>query len=149
MAHDKNAITISRFEGSLSWSTAITPADRRWILYVDVAGVPYLYLRAEDAATTDGDTMERYVYDSGASGLTRPAAGEQTAEAPAGPVVKTLAPIRVYEVVLDSGARQWVAATSGGHATGTDARSALRAMIDVPEAMDALFSDFPPSDPAL
>lgn len=152
MAHDKNTITISRFSGvyvTNGWHASVMPEHRKWILYEDTSGIPYLYIRSEDTTNPAGDAVERYVCDSGASGLTRPVAGEQTAEAPAGPVVKALAPIRVYEVVLDSGARQWVAATSGGHATGTDARCALRAMIDVPEAMDALFDDFPPSDPAL
>lgn len=129
MAHDKNAITISRFDGSLSWSTVITPADRRWILYLDVAGVPYLYLRAEDTTDAAGDTRERYVYDSGASGLTR----ALDCAAPAGPVVHT---IRVYEVILDSGAHQWVAATPEGHATGADSRAALTALPLIPGALD-------------
>jgi hypothetical protein len=59
---NKQNFTISRYEGSLEWQSAITPADRQWILYVDVHGAPWLYQRTEDVAdAATGDTLERYI----------------------------------------------------------------------------------------
>lgn len=144
MAHDKNTITISRFSGfdtaegsvpaSVTWHAAVTPEHRKWILYEDTSGVPYLYIRAADTQTAAGDAVEHYVYAGDASGLTRPINGDAGG-------VRTLAPIRVYPIVRDDNSHAWMAATSGGHATASDARGALRALLDVPEAMDALFAD--------
>ncbi|HVE13957.1 MAG TPA: hypothetical protein VNI01_11220 [Elusimicrobiota bacterium] len=62
----KQNYTVSRYEGSVNWSAAIQPDDRRWIVYVDAKGDAHLYNRVEDvddAAT--GAILERYVYAGG------------------------------------------------------------------------------------
>lgn len=60
----KQHYTISRYETSATWHAAIQPADRKWVLYVDRDGKAYLYERAEDVESLDGDTLERYTLAS-------------------------------------------------------------------------------------
>lgn len=58
----KQNVTISRYEGSVSWQMAIQPECRKWILFVDAQDNPYLYERVEDVIdVATGETRERYV----------------------------------------------------------------------------------------
>lgn len=59
MAHDKNAIHVSHFQDSSTWRTSVAPADRSWLLFIDVTGSPHLYL-ATETQDGEGQTVTTY-----------------------------------------------------------------------------------------
>jgi hypothetical protein len=58
MPHDSDSITISRYEGSVSWKLAIRPASGDWFVFVDKDDLPHTFLRKGLAVDTDGHRHE-------------------------------------------------------------------------------------------
>jgi len=59
MAHDKHTIRVSHYENSPTWRSAIVPDDRSWLLFIDVAGAPHLYL-ATETQDAEGQTVTTF-----------------------------------------------------------------------------------------
>lgn len=60
MSHDKHTVHVSHYQDSPTWRSSVAPADRSWLLLIDVTGSPHLYL-ASETQDAEGQTVTTYV----------------------------------------------------------------------------------------